>query len=282
MPGAITVPSAGGNDPTLGLPRILCLHGGGVNAAVFKMQCRALIARLKKHFRLVFVDAPFICAPHPDIVPVYGDHGPFRRWLRWLPEHQYVDAETASAEIHFQLRMAMDDDDALGATGEWAGLLGFSQGAKVSASIMYTQQMLRRKYGKRVASAGGAADWKFGVLLAGRAPLIVLDDRLDAPQGVGDAAEASVDFHDWPAAQSGDHVLALPTVHVHGTRDPGLPHHRRLLKQYCQPGTTRLVEWDGAHRIPIKTWDVEAVASQVLDLGRELGVLPPKEEGALE
>ncbi|EFQ35725.1 citrinin biosynthesis oxidoreductase CtnB [Colletotrichum graminicola] len=281
MPGAINIPSAD-SDPTLQLPRILCLHGGGVNAAVFKMQCRALIARLKKHFRLVFVDGPFICNPHHDIVAVYGDHGPFRRWLRWLPEHQYVDAETASAEIHFQLRMAMDDDDALGATGEWVGLLGFSQGAKVSASLLYTQQMLKEKYGKRIASAGGAADWKFGVLLAGRAPLIVLDDRIDAPQGVGDAAEASVDYHDWPNGLSNDHVLKVPTIHIHGLKDPGLQHHRRLLKQYCQPGTARLVEWDGAHRIPIKTWDVEAVASQILDLGREIGVLPPKEEGALE
>ncbi|GJD04435.1 citrinin biosynthesis oxydoreductase CtnB [Colletotrichum higginsianum] len=245
MPSATSLPP--GTDPTLHLPRILCLHGGGVNASVFKVQCRALISRLKNHFRLVFA----------------------------------VDAETAAAEIHFQLRMAMDDDDALGATGEWVGLLGFSQGAKISASLMYTQQMLKQKYGKRIASAGGSADWKFGVLLAGRAPLIVLDDRLEAPQGVGDASEASVEFHDWPKGSSTAHMLKLPTIHVHGLKDAGLDHHRRLLKQYCQPGTTRLVEWDGAHRVPIKTWDVEAVASQILDLGHELGILSERDTGEI-
>ncbi|KAF0331146.1 Esterase citA [Colletotrichum sp. SAR11_59] len=273
MPSATTPPGSG-PDTTLHLPRILCLHGGGVNAAVFKVQCRALIARLRPHFRLVFAEGPFICAPHHDIVSVYGDYGPFRRWLRWLPEHQpVVDAETASAETHFQLRMAMDDDDALGATGEWVGLLGFSQGAKISASLMYTQQMLRQKYGRRIASAGGSADWKFGVLLAGRAPLIVLDDRIDAPQGVGDAAEASVVFDDWPNGSGTDHVLRLPTIHVHGLKDPGLEQHRRLLKEYCEPGSTRLVEWEGNHRVVIKTVDVDAVARQVLELGAELGLV---------
>ncbi|KAL0941512.1 citrinin biosynthesis oxidoreductase [Colletotrichum truncatum] len=271
MPSATLLPP--GPDTTLHLPRILCLHGGGVNAAVFKVQCRALIARLKNHFRLVFVDGPFICAPHESIVSVYGDYGPFRRWLRWLPEHQYVDAETASAEIHFQLRMAMDDDDALGATGEWVGLMGFSQGAKISASLMYTQQMLQQKYGRRIASAGGSANWKFGVLLAGRAPLIVLDDRIDPAQGVGDAAEASVTFSDWPNGTSQDHLLRLPTIHVHGMKDPGLEQHRRLLKQYCEPGSTRLVEWDGNHRVVIKTVDVDAVARQILELGHELGLV---------
>ncbi|TDZ17552.1 Esterase citA [Colletotrichum orbiculare MAFF 240422] len=271
MPSATSPPLA--PDTTLHLPRILCLHGGGVNAAVFKVQCRALISRLKNHFRLVFVDGPFICAPHESIISVYGDYGPFRRWLRWLPEHQAVDAETASAEIHFQLRMAMDDDDALGATGEWVGLLGFSQGAKISASLMYTQQMLMQKYGKRITSAGGSANWRFGVLLAGRAPVIVLDDRIDLAPGVGDASEASVDFKDWPNGSGTDHMLKLPTIHVHGMKDPGLDQHRRLLKQYCAPGTTRLVEWDGNHRVVIKTKDVEAVARQILDLGAELGLV---------
>ncbi|KAF3358584.1 hypothetical protein VdG1_00144 [Verticillium dahliae VDG1] len=153
-------------DPTLPLPRILCLHGGGVNADIFAAQARALIARLAPYFRLVFVDGPFLCAAHEDIVAVYGELGPFRRWL---PSTQFE------------------------------GL----------------------------------------------------------PEGItGDA-----------------HVLKLPTVHVHGLRDPGLEMHRVMMKSYCEEGTTRLVEWNGGHRVPIKQADVDAVVGEILSLGRELGLV---------
>ncbi|POR36343.1 Esterase LovG, partial [Tolypocladium paradoxum] len=73
-------------------PRVLCLHGGGVNAQVFRLQCRALVARLAPALRLVFADAPFASRPHEDIVGVYGDCAPFYRWLRWQPGHPELDA----------------------------------------------------------------------------------------------------------------------------------------------------------------------------------------------
>ncbi|KID60953.1 citrinin biosynthesis oxydoreductase CtnB, partial [Metarhizium brunneum ARSEF 3297] len=70
-------------DDTLSLPRILCLHGGGVNGTVFRLQCRAIIAQLGHRFRFVFMDAPYTSRPHRDIVTVYGDFAPFYRWLAW-------------------------------------------------------------------------------------------------------------------------------------------------------------------------------------------------------
>jgi hypothetical protein len=90
---------------------------------------------------------------------------------------------------------------------------------------------------------------------------------------VADASEGSTSFLDWPDGSSTAHLLRIPTIHVHGARDPGLEHHRRLLKEYCKEGTTTLIEWDGDHRLPIKTTDVEAVTSKILELGKELGVL---------
>jgi hypothetical protein len=70
-----------------------------------------------------------------------------------------------------------------------------------------------------------------------------------------------------------DHVLKLPTVHVHGMRDPGLELHRQLLEHYCDIGSVRLVEWDGDHRVPIKSKDVAAVVKQILAVAQETGVL---------
>ncbi|KAM0330772.1 hypothetical protein ACHAQA_003726 [Verticillium albo-atrum] len=252
-------------DLTLPLPRILCLHGGGVNAQVFALQARALTARLSPHFRLVFVDGPFLCAAHDAIVPVYGHLGPFRRWLPWLPTHPDLDAETAAAEIRYSLTTAMDADDRAGATGAWVGLLGFSQGAKIAASWLYTQQML---------GGGAATGFRFAVLLAGRAPLVMLEEGIEVPPGVADASQRSCQFKGVPEGLAGDaHLLKLPTVHVHGLKDPGLELHRVMLRTYCQEGTTRLVEWDGNHRVPIKQGDVDAVVGEILDLGRELGLV---------
>ena len=259
-------------DPTLHLPRILCLHGGGVNARVFEMQCRTLIKQLRAEFRLCFADAPFICNPGPGIFPVYKDYGPFRRWLRWLPEHAELDAETTVKRIDTHLKQAMDEDDAKGATGEWVGLLGFSQGAKLAASMLFTQQ----KRAEILGAANAGSNYRFAVLLAGRAPLVSLDPDIIMSSAVADASQSTQGFTDFPAegeAEKQEHVLRLPTIHVHGRRDQGLHLHQQLLEQYCEEGSARLIEWDGDHRVPFKNSDVAAIKEQILDLARETGVI---------
>ena len=90
--------------------------------------------------------------------------------------------------------------------------------------------------------------------------------------GLGDAAELMGVSSPWKG-RWGEHVLGLPTVHVHGMRDKGLELHRQLLEQYCEDGSARLVEWDGDHRVPIKKKDVAAVVDQIRDVAREMRVL---------
>jgi hypothetical protein len=60
-------------NPELGLPRILCLHGGGTNARIFRAQCCALINQLRHEFRLVFAQAPFNSEAGPDVLSVYSE-----------------------------------------------------------------------------------------------------------------------------------------------------------------------------------------------------------------
>ena len=60
--------------------------------------------------------------------------------------------------------------------------------------------------------------------------------------------------------------LRLPTIHVHGLQDPGFHLHRRLVNDYCEPGSTTLIEWDGNHRIPLKKADVDKVVEAILDV----------------
>ncbi|KAM3083969.1 hypothetical protein ACMFMF_001327 [Clarireedia jacksonii] len=239
------------HDPTLELPRLLCLHGGGTNAAIFTAQCRVLAVHLKPYFRLVFPEAPFPSGAGPDVLSVYQDYGPFKRWLGWLPEHPVIPVAQEVAAIEDSIEKAMKEDDAKGATGAWVGLLGFSQGAKIAGSLLLRKQ-IREEGGRDIEGQ----DWKFAVLMAGRAPLVSLERDQDR----------------WGGIDEND-VLTLPTIHVHGLKDPGLELHRDLLNIWCEKGSARLVEWDGNHRIPIKAQDVEAVVKPILNLAMELDLL---------
>jgi len=254
-----------GQDSTLHLPRILCLHGGGTNARIFRAQCRAISAELSKEFRLVFAEAAFPSDAGPDVLSVYQDWGPFKRWLRWLPSHPDPGPKAMVDQLDQSLEDAMVVDDMHGATGDWVGLLGFSQGAKVCASLLYRQQIQEQKYGRGKASS----NFRFGVLLAGRAPLVCLDPEAESNPWLPDASQMTdaVDFRR-PDLQSGGNVLRLPTLHVHGTNDPGLDLHRRLFEEFCEPGSRKLIVWDGDHRLPLKRDPVSRVAHEIRDLAR--------------
>ena len=250
----------------LHLPRILCLHGGGTNARIFRAQCRGLIAQLKSEFRLVFAQAPFDSHAGSDVLRVYNQWGPFKRWLRWRPEHPEVRPEEVINKLDRALEDAMLQDDACGATGEWVALLGFSQGAKVSASLLYRQQ-LHETQGRPPPLD---LRFRFGVLLAGRAPLISLDPSLTSNRRLPDASQIT-DAQDLrrQVFPNGGQVLRIPTIHVHGLRDKGLDLFRQLFEDFCASESRRLVEWDGDHRLPLKAKDVLLVVNQIRKLARE-------------
>ena len=254
------------DDPALDLPRILCLHGGGTNARIFRAQCRVLEAKLKSKFRLCFADAPFLSQAGPDVISVYKNYGPFRRWLRWRQDQPEIDAAAAVRNIEMSLDAAMRADDETGATGPWVGLLGFSQGAKMCASLLFRQQVRAEKLGRHCAGS----NFRFAVLMAGRGPLVSLDPELVMTPSIVDAAHLG--FQLSPDRNSAEHLLRLPSIHVHGLEDQGLLLHRRLREQYCEKGTTRLIEWDGAHRVPISSKVVGTIVEEILAIASEIGV----------
>ncbi|KUI59172.1 Esterase LovG [Cytospora mali] len=248
---------------TLGHPRILMLHGGGTNSRIFHMQCRGLEYRLNKHFRLVFAEAPYHSTAGPDVLSVYAECGPFKRWVLTTSPNTVEEQPKETWEgVERAIADAMDADDKLGATGEWVAVLGFSQGAKMAASILLRQQEIPETLG-RLRRPGSS--FRFGVLMAGRGPLLQVDP--DEADWLG--ADEKFDYKSNVAA---NRVLRLPTVHVHGLLDPGLDFHRILLNQWCDPSSTTLVQWDGNHRLPIKTVDVEKVVNAILDVAREEGI----------
>jgi predicted esterase len=256
----------------LHLPRILCLHGGGVNAEAFRLQCRGLFRSLNGTFRFVFPDAPYLSTADPAVMPSYAHLQPFRRWLRWEIEQPNLGPDAICRDIDRVLHKAMVNDDAMGATGDWVAIMGFSQGAKLGASLLLRQQLRTEKLGQDQAGS----NFKFAILLAGRAPLVALDTHLTNSLALADADELTTGAFAQVTGsflQGSDHVLRLPTLHVHGMKDPGIANHRRLLADFCKAGTTRLVEWDGDHRIIIQAADVAAVANEILALSKQTGVI---------
>jgi predicted esterase len=260
-------PSLASSDQTLHHPRILCLHGGGSNGDIFRAQARVLIRNLPD-FRLVFANAPFECAPGPGIVPVYKDWGPFRRWLRWLPEHIEIDDELAAEEVLYNIDVCKRRD---AGDGPWVGMIGFSQGAKLAASLLYDQQIRTEKEGKV-----STTNYKFAALLAGRSPLVSFSEHSKHPAlasaGAGGMCEEISNPYSSP------HVLSLPTIHVHGLNDDGLFLHRKMLEQYHDKKSVTVIEWDGTHRVPIKNKDVERITKEIYRVAREQGVQLPGEE----
>lgn len=259
------------NSATLHLPRILCLHGGGTNAHIFRMQCRVLDRMLRPYFRLVFAEAPLPALPGPDVTAAYKDYGPFKAWLRVRDEDPVLEAHHIVSKIEDSLKAVRIADDCRGATGEWVGLLGFSQGAHLAASILANQQELRRR-------AGDDATWpiyRFGVLLAGRGPLRWLHPDLPMPPGFVNASKCTtgIEREQELFVNASPYRLQTPTIHVHGLVDPNIELHRKLLYQYCDPRSTALVEWGGDHRVPIKSRDVTPVVQQIVAVARQSGIL---------
>ena len=98
---------------------------------------------------------PTLAKPRPDVTSVYADWGPFRSWMKpqpgaancpfFTPPHRAHDVlmpvhegdpNKVIKDINGSLIAAIRADDEAGATGGWVGLLGFSQGAKLAASLL--------------------------------------------------------------------------------------------------------------------------------------------------
>ncbi|RDH28523.1 serine hydrolase-domain-containing protein [Aspergillus welwitschiae] len=254
-----TIPKLNKSYHNIHHPRILCLHGGGTNAKIMKIQCRALRAKLEASFRLVYVEGPFVTHAGPGISAVYNKWAPFRNWMPGAIEPDESSPGVASysgsskvdariiASIDQAIQSAMDEDDRAGGTGPWVGFLGFSRGAQTAASLLLRQQEQQKR-------GFASTNFRFALLIAAPAPLINMN--------------TSSEFQ----IQSNDQ-LNIPTVHVYGSRDSMLRDFTHVLHDCCTPSSTQRYDWDADHQIPLKTIDVDAIIQMVMQVARETGAI---------
>jgi hypothetical protein len=199
------------NHRTLHLPCVLCLHGGGINVRIFKASCRRIMAQLDSEFRFFFAEAAFLSDAGSDVLLVYSQWGPFKRWLRWLSEHLSVSPAIVAAKLEYQVAEAMHQDNERGGSVKWVALLCFSQGNTIAASLLYRQQLREEAKEKHHVHS----DFWFSIFDAGRAPLVSLNIASSFTPALPSAAEILDPLDLKKRRHDRSHVLQISTLDVH-------------------------------------------------------------------
>ena len=105
--------------------KILCLHGMGTNPPVFEAQTAKVRALLGPTFSFDFIEGEKPCEPAPGIAEVYS--GPYIAFYE-DPTPEQV------AEAHDLVNEVIEED------GPFDGIMGFSQGAALAASLILQRQ----------------------------------------------------------------------------------------------------------------------------------------------
>ncbi|GME49769.1 hypothetical protein L6R40_004260 [Neofusicoccum parvum] len=124
--------------------RILCLHGMGVNSAIFAAQTAHFRSLLPPNYEYVFLPAMQPCEVAEGVAAFYP--GPYRCWYD-TPTTSNI--EKAQALVLRYIKKA----------GPFDGVMGFSQGAALAASVMLRYEL-----------AGEVPPFKFAILMGSALP----------------------------------------------------------------------------------------------------------------
>ena len=210
------------------LPRLLCLHGGGTSALIFKIQTRRLQWALRSTFKFVFVDGPFDSGPGPGVLPAFAGCEPYFRWLN--PDSPTPEQD--QRRVRQVLKKVIKEDG-----GEFVGLLGFSQGARLTAGLLADQV--------EGNAPEGMPRWKFGAMLCGSFPPL----SLSLARSPSTKPSQGVDEHGETREPDEDEIIHVPSVLVRGTLDPHCEKGRRLVK-YFDPETANVLVFKMGHHLP--------------------------------
>ncbi|KAF5535060.1 oxidoreductase [Fusarium phyllophilum] len=199
-------------------PRILCFHGLGSNAEIFRAQTYQLRHRLEPYYELVYLNGPYEAEPGPGVLPIFEGCGPYYRWTRDNEEAYNKDEYDHSGWDRSEgLRMVLDKLDPPISSPVWVGLLGFSHGGRVSAGIL-KQQSLRSKLGQSGDQQSLhkflPSNFKFGVFFHSAYP------PLEFPVAI--------------LPEYDDCTISTPSIHIHGLKDPSLSIQQRLVEHFQQ------------------------------------------------
>ena len=233
---------------TRALPRILCLHGGGTSALIFKIQLRNITHALGPYFNFIFLDAPFISSAGPGVLPIFAELAPY---YRWMPAEDYTsrgvekgikEQEDAAKRTREKILRAMREDTEAGNTGDVVGVMGFSQGGRMTAGLLADQS--------EENVFPGLPQFQFGVMLCASYPPYSTSNASKAPSDWS----GPKDHHGIMDPPLPEEVLTVPSVQVRGLLDPHLEKGRRLGK-YFGGELKEEREFEMGHNLPQASGD---------------------------
>lgn len=237
------------------LPRLLCLHGGGTSALIFKIQTRRLQYALRDKFHFVFVDGPFQSGPGPGVLPVFEECGPYYQWI-YPPNPLMGQKRTRQV-----LREAIKADG-----GRFVGVLGFSQGGRQTAGLLADLEN-----GEDTA----LPKWEFGVCLCASYPPYSLEYA--RKQAAGEEWKGESDNHGEIRELDESELIRIPSVHVTGKNDPHREKGKRLQKYFGKENVISM-EFNMSHHLPgaagdttSEKGDTERIRDAILRVSQGLG-----------
>nr|GEY84062.1 hypothetical protein [Tanacetum cinerariifolium] len=222
--------------------RILCLHGFRQNASSFRGRSASLAKKLKSVAELVYVDAPhqlqFIYQNKKS-----GDKSPpnkgCNRKFAWFVDpdtdkntsSDWEVAQTPFDSLQYQKQTAGLNEslaylkEFVFQNGPFDGILGFSQGAAMAASVAAQQTSLK-----------GIIDFRFVILCSGFSVSLVENDQ---------------------------NSINCPSLHVYGSdhgKDTQIAFNAsRSLASKFEEGCSVIVEHDNGHVIPAKSPYIDTI-----------------------
>lgn len=241
---------------------IACFHGGGSNSEVYESQCAQLERLLASNFRLVYFDGPFERAAGPGVLPAFRDSGPFKSWFTQDDTGNELSDGSGFDRIGRDgVERVLDLMERQGDAADWVGAMGFSQGTRVVGGLLRDQQR-RESLGEP-----GRIKLAFGVFCMGGGPPMEAESghRKFLPSGPGHSDRLiRVDVDE----QSRNDPITLPTLHVHGLRDPVLHMGVQQTETYFSAQTRQVLEVDYHHAMPWVRSEVQQLAEDIRSIYR--------------
>ncbi|KAK4067251.1 uncharacterized protein Triagg1_7694 [Trichoderma aggressivum f. europaeum] len=215
------------------LPRILCLHGAGSSAAIYRVQGRKIFSGLRNDFQFEFVESPFRSSSGPGM-ELFADSPPFYRWQCDMGASLSFDITADEVRAERQKVTDLLEGALLKkADGKqpFVGIMAFSQGARVATGLLLHLARMRRQGCDKYYNI------RFAIISNATYPPLFLDDEMP------ETAE----------------VLTIPTLHLHGSNDPWRPESEEMLAKFFDHESAKTILFEGKHQLPLLQADVDKV-----------------------
>jgi len=234
---------------------LLCIHGAGGSATIFRVQTAKLRMALRHEFEFVYATAPFTSEPGPGVLPLFQGMGPYYSWFKKddgdknirvnpLENAEYSSANTSVGErllaVNTPVQKVIEGWQKNNPQTPIVGVLAFSEGALVATLLIWQQQMGRLPWFPKLNSALFICCYY---------------------------TEEATDFM---RAESPDDqetlLIDVPTLHLQGRQDFVLKGSKKMVATHYLPQNADVLEFHGQHHLPNRKDDLDEAVRRFLNM----------------